>query len=295
MKVFFIGSVLFSREMLKTMLDFREVNIVGIATKSSSSFNSDHSDLSDLAIQHGISYNYVSDINSLEMENWINSLSPDVIFCLGWSSLIKSNILRIPNHGIVGYHPSELPMNKGRHPQIWAMVLGLNSTASTFFIMDEGADSGDIISQSYVDIDFEDNAFSMYEKLIKIAKNQLIDILTRLINNELVKLPQSKNVGNQWRKRSKNDGRIDWRMRTIDIYNLVRALSFPYPGAHFDYQGEEIKVWECYPYGQDVPNNYEPGKVLCTNSEEITVKTGDGAITLKKHELITNKIDEYII
>lgn len=285
MRVFFIGSVVFSREMLETILGFNKIEVVGIATKSSSTFNSDHSDLSDLAIKHNIPYKYVKDINASHIVDWIDSVRPDVIFCLGWSSLIKEKILNIPKKGVVGYHPAELPYNKGRHPQIWAMVLGLEYTASTFFLMDQGSDTGEIIAQLKVKIEFEDNAKSVYEKLIKTAKVQLIEILTQLIDDSLIKIPQDKSLGNHWRKRSRFDGRIDWRMRSVDIYNLVRALSHPYPGAHFDFQGNEIKVWHCLPYEHNVPKNYEPGKILKNENGEIIVKTGDGAIILKNHEL----------
>ena len=296
MRVVFIGSVVFSREMLETMVHFKQIDIVGIVTKSSSTFNSDHSDLSDLAIKNNIPYKYVRDINAFHIAHWIESLRPDVIFCLGWSSLIKEHILKIPKKGVIGYHPAELPNNKGRHPQIWSMVLGLENTASTFFLMDQGADSGDIIAQTKVTIEFEDNAKSVYEKLIRTAKIQLIEILTQLIKDSLIKTPQDKSIGNHWRKRSRFDGRIDWRMRSIDIYNLVRALSHPYPGAHFDFQGNEIKVWHCLPYGPKVPKNYEPGKILGNENGEIIVKTGDGAIILKNHELpALNKKEFYLI
>jgi methionyl-tRNA formyltransferase len=296
MRAFFIGAVVFSREMLETILGFNIVEVVGIATKSSSPFNSDHSDLADLAVKHNIPYQYVRDINAPHMVDWIESLRPDVIFCLGWSFLMKEHILNVPKKGVVGYHPAELPHNKGRHPQIWAMVLGLEYTASTFFLMDQGADTGDIISQSKIKIEFEDNAKSVYEKLIKTAKIQLIEILIKLNYDSLTKIPQDKNIGNHWRKRSKEDGRIDWRMRTIDIYNLVRALSFPYPGAHFDFHGNEVKVWQCIPYEHDVPKNYEPGKILGNENGEIIVKTGDSAIILMNHELpVLDPKESYLI
>jgi methionyl-tRNA formyltransferase len=295
MRVFFIGSVVFSREMLETVLNFSNLDVVGIATKLSSNFNSDHSDLSDLAIKHNIPYKYVRDINAVHIADWIESLKPDVIFCLGWSSLIKENILNIPKKGVIGYHPAELPNNKGRHPQIWAMVLGLEYTASTFFFIDERADSGDVICQTRVKIDFEDTAFSLYSKLIHTARLQLKQILLDLINNSINRIPQNESVGNHWRKRSKLDGRIDWRMRTNDIYNLVRALGDPYPGAHFDYLGQEIKVWKCLPYTEEVPVNIEPGKVVEFSNGQIIVKTCDGAIVLLDHELTNNLNDLYLI
>jgi methionyl-tRNA formyltransferase len=89
MKVFFIGTVLFSRKMLEIFLENKSIDLVGLATKSVSAFNSDHTDLSDLAIKHGIPYKFVKDINAPHIADWISDFKPDVIFCLGWSSLIK--------------------------------------------------------------------------------------------------------------------------------------------------------------------------------------------------------------
>lgn len=295
MRIFFIGTVSFSREMLETLLAIDSIEIVGIATKSTSKFNADHSDLSDLAQQHGVACKYVKDINADHITAWIKGLAPDLVFCLGWSSLIKRDLLAIPRFGVVGYHPAELPMNRGRHPIIWALVLGLPQTASTFFLMDEGADSGDIISQEMVQIDFEDSADDLYTKLILSAKNQLKEIVADIRLNKLSGIPQKKGEGNVWRKRSKSDGRIDWRMRSMDIYNLVRALDKPYPGAHFDYQGEEIKVWKCKPVDQEGLKNIEPGKVLRRDGEKVTVKTGDGAIELRAHELSIENLEEYLL
>jgi methionyl-tRNA formyltransferase len=295
MKVFFIGTVQFSREMLESLLNNPELEIVGLATKSSSSFNSDHTDLSDLAIKNAFPFKYVKDINAPHIVDWIKHLKPDIIFCLGWSSLIAKELISVPTFGIIGYHPAELPNNKGRHPQIWAMVLGLQYTGSTFFFMDEGADSGDIVNQAKVKIEFDDTAKSLYDKLILTAKNQLGEIVKDLLNNTIVRLSQKKEIGNYWRKRSKIDGRIDWRMRTIDIYNLVRALSHPYPGAHFEYLGQEIKVWQCIPFNEFVAENLEPGKVLGFNDGEIIIKTADGAIILKNHELIVEQIEPYLL
>lgn len=295
MDVFFIGSVKFSSEMLKSLLLVPHINIVGLATKSKSSFNSDHCDLSDIAMEAGIPFKYVGDINAPQIINWISNLKPHVIFCLGWSSLLSKELINVPTFGTIGYHPAELPNNKGRHPLIWALVLGLECTASTFFLIDEGADSGDIINQIRVKIDFEDTASSLYSKVVQTAKLQLNQIVSDLTNDSINRISQKESTGNHWRKRSKIDGRIDWRMKSNDIYNLIRALGHPYPGAHFDYLGQEIKVWKSLPYMEELPLNIEPGKVLKFNNGEIIVKTGDGAIILLEHEFANNSIGTYLI
>lgn len=295
MKVFFIGSVLFSREMLIELIKNPDAEIVGIATKSRSDFNSDHSDLSDLAKEHNIPFKYVKDINSSPIINWISSLKPDIIFCLGWSSLIKKELLELTQHGVIGYHPAELPYNRGRHPIIWALVLGLDRTASTFFRMDEGADTGDIIDQKIIDISIDDNSATLYKKLTDAAKLQLNDILHKYSKNTIKYIKQNPDVGNTWRKRTFEDGEIDWRMRSIDIYNLVRALYKPYPGAHMKCADKIYKVWKCEIVEFPGYKNIEPGKVLKVEGNQITVKTGDGAVKLTDHELENIQVNTYIL
>ena len=92
MRIVFIGNVKFSLEALKCLVKL-EAEIVGICTSKESEFNSDHIDLSSFAETHGISSFYAKDINSKDSINWIDSKKPDIIFCFGWSWLIKKNIL----------------------------------------------------------------------------------------------------------------------------------------------------------------------------------------------------------
>jgi len=164
MKIVFIGSVEFSLHALRRLVELN-AEVVGVCTLKKSKFNTDHCDLSHFCAQSGIPSTYVDDINSIENLQWISNKSPDIIFCFGWSRFLKKEILALAPLGVVGFHPSALPKNRGRHPIIWALVLGLRETASTFFFMDEGADSGPILSQQAICIDSEDDARSLYNKI----------------------------------------------------------------------------------------------------------------------------------
>jgi len=187
MRAVFIGTVEFSLRSLEKLIGLN-VNLVGVITKESSSFNSDFVDLKSLCISNGIPCLYVDDINSLDSIKWIKDLNPDVIFCFGWSSLIKKEILNIAPMGVVGYHPTKLPMNRGRHPLIWALALGLEESASTFFFMDEGADTGDILSQVDFEISYQDDARSIYDKVNDIALCQIEDFIPGLSKENIQKL-----------------------------------------------------------------------------------------------------------
>jgi|TARA_B110000238_G_C16024725_1_gene394819 methionyl-tRNA formyltransferase len=283
-KISFIGCVNFSAQMLNEII-INGYKPTLVITKKASNFNSDFFDLAPICVENNIKYVYTNDVNSNEILNEVREHKPDVVFCFGWSSLIKKDFLEIPTLGVLGFHPALIPENKGRHPIIWALALGLKQTGSTFFFMDEGADTGDIISQVKLNVDIKDNASILYDKIIATSKTQIHDILIGLENDSYSRQKQNLNKGNSWRKRTKKDGEIDFRMSSMSIYNLVRSLDKPYPGSHFILNNEEIKVWKVK-IGNETSNNIEPGKVLEIKKDKIQIKTGDGTIWLLNHELL---------
>lgn len=282
MRIVFIGAVEFSRRAFEHLLTLN-AEIVGVCTLQGSKFNADHVDLSTLSIAHGIPWFYADDINSVEALKWIQDKSPDVIFCFGWSKLLKQDMLTLAPLGVIGFHPSALPANRGRHPLIWALVLGLEKTASTFFFMDESADSGDILSQREIIIDDKDDACALYDKVTQTALEQIEEFLLQLKNGTFKRKKQNHSDANTWRKRSLLDGKIDWRMSAKSIHNLVRGLSKPYVGAHFIFNGQEFKIWKSAVVSVCSPNT-EPGKVLRLTSDGPVVKCGEDAICLLSTE-----------
>ena len=294
MKIFFIGTVEFSKCVLTKLIEIK-AQIVGVATKSDSPFNADFADVTHLCKKANIPYRFVDNINDRDVIDWVNSLHPDVIFCFGWSELLKKELLHLSPMGVVGIHPAPLPQNRERHPIIWALVLGLKKTASTFFFMDEGADNGDILSQEFIKIAYSDDARSLYSKIIDTALQQIEEFVPKLESGTYIQIPQDHLKANIWRKRTKNDGKIDFRMTSQAIYNLVRALTKPYIGAHVVYKGEEYKVWKSKEK-ENKAINLEPGKVLAVEDNIISVKTGDGSVNLIEHEFkIMPRVGEYIL
>ena len=282
MRILYIGSVIFSLKILEKLFSIN-ANIVGVITKNKSNFNSDFCDLSEISKSKDLPVHISNNINSDETLDWIRTINPEIIFCFGWSNLLKKSILKISNNGVLGYHPSSLPFNKGRHPLIWAKILGLKKTGSTFFFMDEGADSGDIVSQKEIVIDFEDDANTLYNKIIEASKIQIEYICKLLDNNSLKRYPQKK-TGNHWRKRSAQDGLIDFRLDSESICNLVRGLTKPYVGAQVKLKDELIRIWSVNISNEIILFDYEPGKILEIIDKKIRVKTNNGSVWLIDHE-----------
>jgi methionyl-tRNA formyltransferase len=283
MRIVFVGSVEFSLHALQH-LGVIGASVVGVCTLRQSVVNADHVDLSNYCAQNNIPCIYAQDMHAPVSLDWIANCQPDVIFCFGWSQLLKKSVLELAPLGVIGFHPAALPNNRGRHPIVWALVLGLKETASTFFFMDEGADSGDILSQRSIVIDPHDDARSLYDKVVATALKQIGEFVPQLTARAYPRIPQDAAQSNIWRKRGRTDGLIDWRMSAHSIHNLVRALTGPYVGAELHLDGQFYKVWKSR-IVTDIPANIEPGKVIgydATGSP--IVKCGEQALCLMETE-----------
>jgi methionyl-tRNA formyltransferase len=282
MRIAFIGAVEFSLKAIEATIQAGG-DVVAVCTLKESSFNSDFCDLSGFAASNRIPSLYAEDINSAQTITWLKQQMPDIIFCFGWSRLLKKDLLTLSPMGVVGFHPAALPQNRGRHPIIWALALGLEQTAATFFFMDVGADSGDILSQRFIAIDASDDARSLYDKIVRTATEQISEFVPRLRDRTFTRIKQDHSVATTWRKRGASDGLIDWRMSARTIHNLVRALAKPYIGAEFRHGGEVFKVWKSGLVA-DYVINAEPGKVLQVSERGPVVKCGEGALQLCETE-----------
>lgn len=274
--VFFIGCVQSSKVALKALLARPEIVVVGVLTTRASTCNADFVDIAGIATDVGVPVHYAEETDAQALATLLRIYGAEIVFTIGWSRLLGAEILKIPRHGVVGFHPAALPQNRGRHPLIWALALGLEQTASTLFLMNEGADSGPILSQEMVAITPQDDARSLYDKVLALLPEQINCILDRLMTGYLDAVPQENAQATTWRKRGALDGLIDWRMSAGAVYNLVRALTHPYIGAEFRHGDQLVKLWRCEIVSGAVPRNAEPGKVLDVDVRGPVIKTGMG-------------------
>ena len=278
-----IGSVHISKALLRQINNLQEIKIVGIITKIKSKVNSDFYSLTKEAKKLKIKPLISNGKDYEKIMQYSKKCKAEICFCIGWSHLLPKKFLSLFDYGTIGFHPSKLPFNKGRHPIIWAISLGLKETATSFFLMNERVDDGIVLSQKKLRILKKDDAKSLYKKITIQACEQIKVLVPNLINGHLKTKPQKKKIGNIWRKRSFEDGIIDWRMSFLAIENLVKALSYPYPGASCLYKGKYYKVLKISK-GIKVSNNIEPGKVLGVSKNKITVKCWDYSVNILKHD-----------
>lgn len=279
-KIIFIGNVINSYILLKTLTKFSSKYEVFVITNKNKK-KSDFFDLSQFCKEKKINFYLTKDCNDEITYNWIKKINPDYIFCFGWSQILKKRIIKQAKKFCIGFHPAELPYNRGKHPIIWAIVLGLKKTASTFFVMGDKVDNGQILSQKIIKITPSDNATKLYKKISLTSSKQLHDLLKKLNKIKTKKVKFKSQISNLWRKRNFVDGVVDWRMNAKNIMNLVNALKSPYPYASFNYKKKFIKILNASII-KNINKNDEYGKVIFIKNSNPVIKCGDFAIMLSK-------------
>ncbi len=298
-KIVYFGASNYSLFFLKNLIK-KKIDIAGICTiKKNKTFWTDSVDLSNYAKKKKIITKKWSKNNSKKIINWIKKIKPDYIFCIGWPYLFDSEILKLPKFFCVGFHPTKIPNNRGRHPIIWSIILKLKKIYPSFFIITKEPDFGPVISKNEIKIKKRTTSTELYKLMIKKSYQQSSDIINKLkrynkidLNDWLKK--NKKNMGNLLRKRNYKDGLVDWRMSSNSINNLVRALNDPYPLASFVYKNKEyklkkVKIVKC-------KLKLEPGKIISVKNNKPVIKTGDNAIQLLDFKPLTSfKEEEYIL
>jgi len=247
LRIVFVGAVRFSEHCLREV--FRcGGNVVSVFTlpPERAARHSDYVDLGPVAQAHGVPAVHLRERISAEANvSRVRDLSPDVIMVLGWSELISSDLISIPRIGCIGSHPALLPRNRGRHPLIWALVNGLKESGLTFFFIDEGTDTGDILWQKPFPITQDDDAGTLYKKIEDLAAEAIETFLPQLAGEAYPREKQDDQYATYLRKRTAEDGEIKWTETPATIFNLVRALTHPYPGAHTFLRNTKVRVWQC--------------------------------------------------
>jgi methionyl-tRNA formyltransferase len=236
------------------------------------------------------------EVNSPQWIAKIAAINPDIIFSFYYRKMISREILDLPRIGAFNLHGSFLPAYRGRCPVNWVIINGEAQTGVTLHYMIDKPDAGDIVGQKAVPIYFSDTAKTLYDKLCRAAKELLDELLPLIKSNQIPRRKQNLAEGSYYGGRRPEDGRIDWKKSADEIYNLIRAVTEPYPGAFALLNNDEkiIILW-----AQSVVSDKAviPGKLVITN-KEVLVQTGKNAIKLldievKEKRLRGEQINSY--
>ncbi len=196
-----------------------------------------------LAAEHDIPVYAPENVNHPLWVEQIRQLSPDVIFSFYYRHLLCQELLDISPHGAMNLHGSLLPLYRGRAPVNWVLINGESETGVTLHYMISRADAGDIIAQEKLSIEHADTALTLNNKLSALAANLLDQALVDIKAGKSGRITQQEALATTFGKRTPADGEISWNGSAAEVYNLVRAVTQPYPGA-FTFTGDrKIIIW----------------------------------------------------
>lgn len=222
-------------------------------------------------------------VNTPEWIERIAAMKPDLILSVYYRNMITSKILALAPLGAFNMHGSLLPKYRGRAPINWAVLHGEGRIGMTLHRMVKSADAGAVVDQEGVEIGPRETAEQAFRKVLPCARRVLARQIDALLSGTARETPQDESQATYFGGRKPEDGRIHWAQSSRQIFNLIRAVTDPYPGAFTDFAGSRLMVWWAEtdsPAAQG--RRGEPGEVLCMNP--LVVATGDGALELTKVE-----------
>jgi len=221
-----------------------------------------HEDFADLVAQYGLnarSFTTLKGEKGRVAFEFAAAAKPDLGIVVGVSELIGDEMLKLPRLGFIGMHPTLLPQGRGRAPIPWALIHDLKETGVTLFYAEPGADTGDILDQERVPIFDNDTAPLLGSRTDDVACRLFVQNLPKLALGNAPRLKQDESMASEWPRRRPEDGVINWSKTSRALYNWVRALTRPYPGAFTSYEGQKLFVWASEPGDERVS---VPGMVV---------------------------------
>ncbi|MDB4420606.1 methionyl-tRNA formyltransferase [Akkermansiaceae bacterium] len=289
MKLFLVGYHLEGIQAFEFLT--KNYNVVGLmtlsndaASKRSGAFN-----VKLFSVQAKVSYHEVKHINDESSVEIIKDHAPDILIVLGWSQLLNEEVLSIPTIGTIGAHASLLPKMRGSAPINWAIIKGEKKTGNTMMWLNSGVDTGKIIDQYEFDINIYDSCNSLYENVAKSNKIMLERSLPLIEKYGKIGTIQEKGDEDILPRRRPKDGLIDFNQNSLNVYNFVRALTRPYPGAFFQYNSQKVIIWTAS-YLKLYNASTEAGVIIDfiysfgDNDCAVLISTKDGAIIINEIE-----------
>ena len=230
------------------------------------------------ALKHGLAVLQPERAREQGFIDQLTRIAPDLIVVAAYGQILPRSILELPRYGCVNVHTSLLPKFRGAAPIQWAILEDEDETGVTIMRMDEGLDTGDILTMEKTPIGAEDNAATLHDRLARIGADLLVKTIPEFITGRIKPVPQPAEGASYARKIKKEDGRIDWAKPAHEIWNRTRAF-VPWPGAFTYLPGKEkpclLKIWAA----REEPGVSEaPGVIVQADKAGVLIACGTGTL-----------------
>lgn len=217
--------------------------------------------LDEFCHTHSVPLYKLRNINDPDVLEYLGSRDLDWLFIIGWSQIAHPPVLETVRRGVLGIHPTLLPVGRGRASIPWAILKRLPETGVTMFQLDAGVDTGPIIAQERIPLSVRETATDLYAKVAHAHRTLIHSTWPAIAGDRVVARPQDESQATVWPGRTPEDGRLAPEMSVADVEVLVRATTRPYPGAFLDTDGHRLRIWAGSP-ATTVPGTETSGRRL---------------------------------
>jgi len=289
LNIVFAGTPDFAAKHLSALIE-SEFNVVAVYTQPDRPAGRGKkltaSAVKALAVEHDLPVYQPENFKSEQAVAELAALNADIMIVVAYGLILPTVVLQTPRLGCLNVHGSLLPRWRGAAPiqrSIWA---GDKETGVTIMQMNEGLDTGDMLTKVSCPIDSDETSASLYEKLATQAPQVLVDTITQLAKGELSAEVQDETLANYAKKLSKAEALIDWSQGAEFIERCVRAFN-PWPMSYFEIEGKPVKVHKVNVIAES--STQAVGTIISANKTGIQVATGKNILNLQVIQLAGKK------
>jgi methionyl-tRNA formyltransferase len=280
MRILFCGTPQFAVPTLKHLLAQSDFELLAVITQpdrpSGRGQEISFSAVKEVALAANLPVHQPETIRAPEVQELLQSYSPDFIVIIAYGQIIPARLLPIPKHGWINLHASLLPKYRGAAPINWAIVNGETRTGLTTMRIDAGMDTGDILLQQAYGIGAYETAFELSNRLSEAGAPLVAETLHGLAAGKITPRPQDHSQATLAPMLKRDEGRIDWNHTAKEIYNRMRGFT-PWPGSHTVFRGQS-----CHLRGEPLAAEKRDGApgTLLLEGDDVLVVCGDATVLL---------------
>ena len=234
------------------------------------------------AMKHNIEVFQPMKIKTSEAVEVLKGYAADLFVVAAFGQILSKEILDMPKFGCVNIHASLLPKYRGAAPIQWAILDGEKETGVTIMQMNEGLDTGDMLTKVIVPIEDTDTGESLFDKLADAGAKLLVETIPQIEAGTLQPEAQDDSKSTYAKMIKKEMGHIDWKKEAVVLERLVRGMN-SWPSAYTYLNGKTLKVWEASV--EEKESNAAAGEVVEVTKDSIKVQTGKDLLVLKQIQL----------
>ena len=287
MRIIFMGTPDFAVPVLQSLINSRH-EVVAVVTQpdrpKGRGKNMQVSPVKECARAHNIPVMQPVNVSVPEVIDELRAYEPELIVVVAFGQFVTKKIREMPKYGCINVHASLLPKYRGAGPIQWAVINGEKESGVTTMYMCREIDKGDMLLKDTVTLDPKETGDSLHDKLSMMGGPLLLKTIDQLEDGSAVRIPQCEEESTYAPKLEKTMGNIDWTMDADRIERLVRGLN-SWPGTFTKIHGKTVKIWDCDVVCQEALTESqaaaEPGTVIISEKDQLIVKAGNGALSLR--------------